>query len=285
MITYGAGWDSEDSPSSSCSSPRSSPRRTVQTPPPARPRWPLRPSEPSGLYLSAYLISLAVLIAGAFLWYLRDVVAPDVPGRRLANLGFAGGHPLPGRRDFQRRCIVRHGRCRQARRAERAADAEHLLSGRDRHRRRRDGPAVWAPPASPSCGAGHCRAGSPMSGSSSPSHRSPFRCSACPSSLSGCFSPASWFSSHRNSQQSPATRSLSLTSTAEFQEKKDTQMRRILVALTAGVIAVPVAVVACSSVGVATAGATVYATKGAFCGANDTNRSGHRKRGCQRLAS
>ena len=48
-------------------------------------------------------------------------------------------------------------------------------------------------------------------------------------------------------------------------------MRRILVALTAGVIAVPVpvAVVACSSVEVATAGATVYATKGAFCGAND----------------
>ena len=30
-----------------------------------------------GLYLSAYLISLAVLIAGALLWYLRDVVAPD----------------------------------------------------------------------------------------------------------------------------------------------------------------------------------------------------------------
>ena len=48
-------------------------------------------------------------------------------------------------------------------------------------------------------------------------------------------------------------------------------MRRILVALTAGVIVVPVpvAVVACSSVEVATAGATVYATKGAFCGAND----------------
>ncbi len=44
-----------------------------------------------GLYLSAYLISLAVLIAGALLWYLRDVVAPDRSGRRLANLGFAGG--------------------------------------------------------------------------------------------------------------------------------------------------------------------------------------------------
>ena len=44
-----------------------------------------------GLYLSAYLISLAVLIAGALLWYLRDVVAPDDAGRRLANLGFAGG--------------------------------------------------------------------------------------------------------------------------------------------------------------------------------------------------
>jgi hypothetical protein len=44
-----------------------------------------------GLYLSAYLTSLTVLIAVAFLWYLRDVVAPAVPGRRLANLGFAGG--------------------------------------------------------------------------------------------------------------------------------------------------------------------------------------------------
>jgi hypothetical protein len=44
-----------------------------------------------GLYLNAYLTSLAVLIAGSFLWYLREVVAPDLPGRRLANLGFAGG--------------------------------------------------------------------------------------------------------------------------------------------------------------------------------------------------
>ena len=44
-----------------------------------------------GLYVSAYLISLAVLIAGSLLWYLRDVVAPDHAGRRLANLGFAGG--------------------------------------------------------------------------------------------------------------------------------------------------------------------------------------------------
>ena len=41
-------------------------------------------------------------------------------------------------------------------------------------------------------------------------------------------------------------------------------MRRILVALTAGVIAVPAAgIVACDSVEVATAGASVYATKGA----------------------
>jgi hypothetical protein len=46
-------------------------------------------------------------------------------------------------------------------------------------------------------------------------------------------------------------------------------MRRIFMALTAGVIAVPVAVVACSSVGVVTAGASLYASKGAFCGAND----------------
>ena len=45
----------------------------------------------TGLYLSAYLISLSILIAGAFLWYLRDVVAPSEPGRRLVNLGFAGG--------------------------------------------------------------------------------------------------------------------------------------------------------------------------------------------------
>lgn len=45
----------------------------------------------TGLYLNAYLTSLAVLIAGSFLWYLREVVAPDLPGRRLANLGFAGG--------------------------------------------------------------------------------------------------------------------------------------------------------------------------------------------------
>jgi hypothetical protein len=44
-----------------------------------------------GLYLNAYLTSLAVLIAGSFLWYLREVVAPALPGRRLANLGFAGG--------------------------------------------------------------------------------------------------------------------------------------------------------------------------------------------------
>jgi hypothetical protein len=56
-----------------------------------------------GLYLSAYLTSVTVLIATAFLWYLREVVAPartgsgassdsaTAPGRRLANLGFAGG--------------------------------------------------------------------------------------------------------------------------------------------------------------------------------------------------
>jgi hypothetical protein len=44
-----------------------------------------------GLYLNAYLTSLVVLIAVAFLWYLREVVAPAGPGRRLANLGFAGG--------------------------------------------------------------------------------------------------------------------------------------------------------------------------------------------------
>lgn len=44
-----------------------------------------------GLYLSAYLTALAVLMATVFLWYLRDVVAPAAPGRRLANLGFAGG--------------------------------------------------------------------------------------------------------------------------------------------------------------------------------------------------
>lgn len=45
----------------------------------------------NGLYLNAYLTSLAVLIAGSFLWYLREVVAPVFRGRRLANLGFAGG--------------------------------------------------------------------------------------------------------------------------------------------------------------------------------------------------
>jgi hypothetical protein len=45
----------------------------------------------NGLYLNAYLTSLSVLIAGSFLWYLREVVAPALPGRRLANLGFAGG--------------------------------------------------------------------------------------------------------------------------------------------------------------------------------------------------
>jgi hypothetical protein len=45
----------------------------------------------NGLYLDAYLTSLAVLIAAVFLWYLRHVVAPDDPGRRLANLGCAGG--------------------------------------------------------------------------------------------------------------------------------------------------------------------------------------------------
>jgi hypothetical protein len=44
-----------------------------------------------GLYLNAYLTSLTVLIGTAFLWYLREAVAPAAPGRRLANLGFAGG--------------------------------------------------------------------------------------------------------------------------------------------------------------------------------------------------
>jgi hypothetical protein len=46
-----------------------------------------------GLYLNAYLTSVTVLIGTAFLWYLREVVAPAAsgPGRRLANLGFAGG--------------------------------------------------------------------------------------------------------------------------------------------------------------------------------------------------
>ena len=49
-------------------------------------------------------------------------------------------------------------------------------------------------------------------------------------------------------------------------------MRKMLMALTIGVIAIPSAgIVACSSVEVATAGASVYGTKGgAFCGANDT---------------
>ena len=48
-------------------------------------------------------------------------------------------------------------------------------------------------------------------------------------------------------------------------------MRKIFMALTAGVIAVPAGVVACSGVGVATASASVYAMKGgAFCGADDT---------------
>src|ERR1700722_14400355 len=42
-----------------------------------------------------------------------------------------------------------------------------------------------------------------MSDSYSPSRRSPSRCSACPSSVSGCFSPASWFSSRRESRESP----------------------------------------------------------------------------------
>jgi hypothetical protein len=45
----------------------------------------------SGLYLNAYLTSLAVLMAAVFLWYLRHVVAPGLPGQRLANLGLAGG--------------------------------------------------------------------------------------------------------------------------------------------------------------------------------------------------
>jgi hypothetical protein len=45
----------------------------------------------SSLYLNAYLTSLAVLVAATFLWYLREVVAPNPRGRRLANLGFAGG--------------------------------------------------------------------------------------------------------------------------------------------------------------------------------------------------
>ena len=49
-----------------------------------------------GLYLNAYLTSVTVLIGTAFLWYFREVVAPVAPapsgpGRRLANLGFAGG--------------------------------------------------------------------------------------------------------------------------------------------------------------------------------------------------
>src|SRR6202034_1428487 len=45
------------------------------------------------LYLNAYLTSVTVLIGAAFLWYFREVVAPapSGPGRRLANLGFAGG--------------------------------------------------------------------------------------------------------------------------------------------------------------------------------------------------
>jgi len=47
-------------------------------------------SNRGGLYLNAYLSSLAVLVGAVFLWYLRDVVAPAIPGRRLANLGFAG---------------------------------------------------------------------------------------------------------------------------------------------------------------------------------------------------
>jgi hypothetical protein len=45
----------------------------------------------NALYLNAYLVSLAVAIATAFLWYLREVASPGVAGRRLANLGFAGG--------------------------------------------------------------------------------------------------------------------------------------------------------------------------------------------------
>jgi hypothetical protein len=43
------------------------------------------------LKLNALLTSMAVLVAASFLWYLREVIAPALPGRRLANLGFAGG--------------------------------------------------------------------------------------------------------------------------------------------------------------------------------------------------
>jgi hypothetical protein len=45
----------------------------------------------NGLYLNAYLTSLAVLIGMVFFWYLREVVSLSARGRRVANIGFAGG--------------------------------------------------------------------------------------------------------------------------------------------------------------------------------------------------
>ena len=80
------------SSSSWCFSSRSSPLQRILTPPRAAAKVSVFAHQHrNGLYLNAYLTSLAVLIAGSFLWYPREVVAPTLPGRRLANLGFAGG--------------------------------------------------------------------------------------------------------------------------------------------------------------------------------------------------
>ena len=94
-----------------------------------------------GLYLNAYLTSLAVLIAGSFLWYLREVVAPGSSGSTIGQSGIRGRDSFPGRRDLQRRSGLCHGRCRPPRRPDRAADPEHFLDGCDQLRWRGDGSA------------------------------------------------------------------------------------------------------------------------------------------------
>ena len=208
IATYDAGWAWEGWLSSPRSSPRSSSLRTGPdaTAGPEKVAIFARHNQ-TGLYLSAYLISLSILIAGAFLWYLRDVVAPSELGRRLANLGFAGGilflveGMFSAGAAFAMADVAKHADANVLQTLNIfSQDVTGIAGGASALLLGATSLAILRSKA--------LRAGLLMLGSSSLSHRSAFPCSDFPSLPCGGFSPASSCLSHRNSQQSPATRSL-----------------------------------------------------------------------------
>ena len=193
-----------------------------------------------GLYLNAYLTSLAVLIAGSFLWYLREVVAPALPGRRLANLGFAGGilflveGIFSAGAAFAMADVANHADPNVLQTLNIfSMDVTNIAGGATALLLGATSLAILRSKALPSWLA---YVGLVLAVASF----------AIP--MLGLPVVAVWwlltsiaFSSHRERRQvTGETRSLSLTSTSAFKRERNT-MRKILMALTAGVITIPAA--------------------------------------------